>query len=278
MPAQRATKITIDSYTVKDSPNHFARFKHADLPDEFLTMLFFEHNEIPPDGRTLDEFREFFNRVGRHTLNPDGTLSIAHDVWTVTLTPGDEEVDLSLHVRNETDTDWHDLVSITACVSPKGWGYWKILGTTPDQAPPVSPTFADRETRNKTFISTKDGPFLLADRSKHFFDEETLSRILSLPYRTNVFRVGQHKAAPPFTDRGLIARHNKEKGWVLGYGWEDCLCVNANNPLDCLHPTTRIGPVVAGGERTIRGKIYLFQGTLDDLFARYDKDLGGSRQ
>jgi len=274
MPNDQSSKITLDHYTFDDTPLTFVRIEHADLREEFLTMLFFEHNEIPPEGSTLDEFREFFNRIGSYTLNPDGTLVAEQDMWTLKFSPADDCVDLELRVRNTTDRDWHDLVSITGCVSPLGWGAWKLQGVPRDEAHYAAPSFADKSTRDKTYISTNDGPFLLADRAKHFFDQETLDRVLALPYKTNVFRVKEHKAAPPFVDRGIVVRCNRGNGWVLGYGWEDTLCVNANNPLDCLHPTTRIGPLKAGCEKVIRGKVYLFQGELQDVFDRYDRDLG----
>ena len=274
MANEERQKIKVSHYTFDDTPLTFVRIEHADMEDEFITMLFFEHNEIPPEGNTLDEFREFFSRIGSYKLNSDGSVTAEQEMWTLNFTPVDDGVDLELCVRNTTDRDWHDLVAITGCVSPLGWGVWKLHGVPRDESPHAAPTFADKKTRDKTYISTKDGPFLLTDRAKHFVDQQTLDRVLDLPYRTNVFRVGDHKAAAPFVDRGIVVRYNKESGWLLGYGWQDWLCVNANNPLDCLHPTTRIGPLEAGGEKVIRGKIYLFQGTLDDVFERYDRDLG----
>ncbi len=273
MPGKQTSGIKLDYYTFADTPLTFVRLEHPDLRDEFLTMLFFEHNEIPPEGSTLDEFREFFNRIGSYSQNDDGTVVAEQDMWTLKFIPAADAVDLELRVRNKTDRDWHDLVSVTGCVSPLGWGVWRLHGVPRDESPYAAPTFADRETRDKTYISTEDGPFLLASRAKHFFDQQTLDRVLALPYKTNVFRVEEHKAAPPFVDRGIIVRCNRENGWVLGYGWEDTLCVNANNPLDCLHPTVRIGPLKAGSEKMIRGKVYLFQGTIQDAFDRYDGDL-----
>ena len=166
MTGEQAAKIKLDHYTFDDTPMTFMRIGHKDLADEFVTMLFFEHNEIPPEGSTLDEFREFFSRIGSYTLNDDGTIVAEQDMWTLKFAPADDGVDLELRVRNRTDRDWHDLVSVTGCVSPLGWGVWRLHGVPRDESPYAAPSFADRDTRDKTYISTKDGPFLLTDRSK----------------------------------------------------------------------------------------------------------------
>jgi hypothetical protein len=66
-------------------------------------------------------------------------------------------------------------------------------------------------------------------------------------------------------DTGLIARVNLEKTWVCGIYWERTSHVTVHHPADCLHSIVNIGGVPPHGKRAIWGKMYWFEGTLDDL-------------
>ena len=42
-----------------------------------------------------------------------------------------------------------------------------------------------------------------------------------------------------------------------------------------MHLSVNVGPLDQGESREIRGKIYLFKGTKEELLARYHQDFGG---
>jgi hypothetical protein len=50
--------------------------------------------------------------------------------------------------------------------------------------------------------------------------------------------------------------------------------VTDHHPADCLHGIVNIGGIPPKSKRSIRGKIYWFQGTLDDLAKRWRRDFG----
>lgn len=221
---------------------------------ESFGYRFFEHLEIFPP---LEGF--VFPDKAHFRLLGNGSAILENDIWQLSMKSLDDGIGLEFKIHNPTEFDWPPLCSLTACLSIVLWGTDREIG---------SPTFDNSVSREKTFISTPDGPYPLTGRYKHFFDRETPASIRALPYPTNVFRVPQHVDSSVLIDRGLVGRVSEE--WVLGYGWENCLNVNANNPMDCLHPTLKFGPLPAGGNKKIRGKIFLFPGDFNNLCKQFD--------
>jgi hypothetical protein len=89
----------------------------------------------------------------------------------------------------------------------------------------------------------------------------------------SMLRVGPYDAemlAP--IDIGLITRTDIDKTWVCGIFWEGTSHVTDHHPADCLHTIVNVGGVPAHSKRAIRGKIYWFKGSLDELQARCKKD------
>ena len=73
-------------------------------------------------------------------------------------------------------------------------------------------------------------------------------------------------------DCGLIARVDKVQTWVCGIYWERTTHVSDHHPADCLHAIVNIGGIPAHAKRALRGKIYWFKGTLQDLFDHWKRD------
>ena len=71
---------------------------------------------------------------------------------------------------------------------------------------------------------------------------------------------------------GLLLRESTDGQWVTGIAWERFVAVQAHNPWECMHLSIRIGPLGPGESKTIRGKIYLFEGDKKDLLQRYCED------
>ena len=73
-------------------------------------------------------------------------------------------------------------------------------------------------------------------------------------------------------DNGLIARIDKDKTWVCGIYWQRTSHVTGHHPADCLHSIVNIGDVPPHSKRAIRGKIYWFKGSLQDLAEHWKQD------
>ncbi len=74
----------------------------------------------------------------------------------------------------------------------------------------------------------------------------------------------------------LAAKLSKDGKTVLGLATSNAghLSFNFNRRTSCIHSNPRWGLLKPGQEVTARGKIYLFEGTLDELYQRYAKDFG----
>jgi len=77
-------------------------------------------------------------------------------------------------------------------------------------------------------------------------------------------------------DNGLIIRTNISNTWVCGIVWEQTSHVSDHHPADCLHSIVNIGNIPPYSKKTIRGKIYWFKGTKNDLLNHYRADFIGN--
>lgn len=77
------------------------------------------------------------------------------------------------------------------------------------------------------------------------------------------------------TTDGLIVRESVDGTSVAGMYWERAARVATHYPADCLHALVDLGSAPAGKPPVVRGKIYWFQGTKDDLLARWKQDFPG---
>lgn len=77
------------------------------------------------------------------------------------------------------------------------------------------------------------------------------------------------------TTNGLIVRESTDGKSVAGMYWERAARVATHYPADCLHALVDLGSAPAGKPPVVRGKIYWFKGTKDDLLAHWKKDFPG---
>ncbi|MBN1851977.1 MAG: hypothetical protein JW829_04605 [Pirellulales bacterium] len=88
-----------------------------------------------------------------------------------------------------------------------------------------------------------------------------------------VKEIGPYEAEVlPAIDCGLIARTDLAHQWVSGLFWERTSHVTNHHPADCLHSIVNIGNVPRNGQSAIRGKIYWFVGSLEELLERWRRD------
>ena len=82
---------------------------------------------------------------------------------------------------------------------------------------------------------------------------------------------------------GLILRESNDGEWgmgngewVMGIAWDRFLSTQGHNPWKSMHLSVNVGPLGQGQSRKIRGKLYLFKGTKEELLERYQRDFGGA--
>ena len=67
-------------------------------------------------------------------------------------------------------------------------------------------------------------------------------------------------------------RESSDSKWVTGVAWDRFLSCQGHNPWECMHLSTRVGPLKRGQSRELRGHIYLLPGNKEDLLEAWQDD------
>lgn len=179
--------------------------------------------------------------------------------------------DLSLEITNNTDHDWPAISAIIPCFNPGG-------STPGDPTKPLrkNPFFLDEE-RTNTYFQGKDGLELLKGKYPReiHFNHECHPAIMSWAKEREDGRfVFDDKW--PASDRdafaGIMIRESSDGRYVMGIGWESFISAQGHNTLNCMHLAAKVGPLRTGEKRTIRGRMYLFEGSKEDCLEAFEKD------
>jgi hypothetical protein len=185
--------------------------------------------------------------------------------------PAPDGADLLLTVTNLTRHDWPAIAAIIPCWSPG-----QVEGTNPNQPLPKTEALADREHDSTEFLSER-GLTPLTSRAIHFNHE----------LRRMVDRVSDHgqfvfsskwPTSEENAQAGILVRRSRDGKWVTGIGWEDYLSVQGHNPWSCMHVAVRVGPLQPNRSKTVRGRLYLFEGATTECWRRLERDLKVSRK
>ena len=71
---------------------------------------------------------------------------------------------------------------------------------------------------------------------------------------------------------GLLVRESEDRKWTMGIAWESFISAQGHNPWRCTHLSIRVGPLKKGEKKTIRGRIYLLNGSKEDCLKHFEKD------
>ncbi len=224
-------------------------------PDDMVVYLwFYEWNmfeAIEPGQHTQGTYK-LDRKLGK-----DGRAGvISSDALTLQVTAATDGADLKLTVRNRTDYDFPPIAAVIPCFNP-----------------------GPAETRNRQFANTNtyflgpEGLKKLVKREIHF--DAGVRDFVDREAKEGQY-VWSHKwpISEPNAVGGLIVRESTSGKWVCGIAWENFLSAQAHNPWECMHLSIRIGPLPRGESRTVRGKIYLFEGDKEELLRRYRDDFG----
>ena len=85
--------------------------------------------------------------------------------------------------------------------------------------------------------------------------------------------VGPYKALMQMPiDNSLITRTDVDEKWVSAIYWEQTSHVTNHHPADCLHSIINIGNIPPRSRKILRGKIYWFKGSKDQLYHHFTQD------
>lgn len=222
-------------------------------PGMAMYLWFYEwhmFDAVDPGQHTRGDYKQFkknFSKAG-------DVATLTSDVMTLHARAVRDGVDLSLTITNRSGHDWPELAGIIPCFNP---------------GPPTS--------RNQQFANTKtyfvgaDGLKQQKKREIHFADVLRTSIDQQSDAGTFVFS-NKWPTSETNAVRGLLMRESTDGQRVTGIAWEDYLSAQGHNPWQCMHLCIRVGPLKKGETRTLRGKIYLFKGTKDDCYRRYNSE------
>lgn len=195
------------------------------------------------------------------SVNKAGTEAeiLAPDMRLVMKTVADG-VELALEITNRSNHDWPDIAGIIPCFNP---------GAPNDQAErwPTAKLNAQFDHRNTWFVS-REGLTKLNEREIHF-DAALRSKINAAAIDDKFPFTHKWPTSPKNAHKGLMIRESANGKWVAGIAWEQFLSAQGHNPWQCMHLCVNVGPLKQGETKSIRGRIYLFEGDKDDCYRLY---------
>jgi hypothetical protein len=240
------------------------------VKDMAMFLWFYEwtmFGAVNSGEHTLGRFEDF-----QRSANPDQTEAKALDhAFRLTVRAVETGADLLLEVTNKSDHDWPALAAIIPCLSPgmlaANLGVRQAEGPPTNIAPPRNPAFANE----KTFFLGPTGLVPLEHRELHF--NAKLREAIDAAAQNGRFVFSEKwPTARPDAVGGIIVRESTDGAWASGIAWNDFLSVQAHNPWRCMHLGVRVGPLKRNDTKTLRGKLYLFQGTKEDCLRHYQAD------
>jgi len=223
----------------------------VDRPDMSMYLWFYEWN-------MFDAFRARQHSPGSYQsfariMSKDGrSAELRSDSISLRAVAVHDGAVLTLSIHNRSGHHWPDIAGIIPCFNPG-----------PKESP--NPEFVNRNT----WFPGPEGLARQQGREIHF--NAGLRGQIDAQQDENSQFVFSYKWPTSAVDAasGLMLRESNDGQWVSGIAWERFLSAQGHNPWECMHLCVRVGPLARGESRTIRGKIYLFKGTRDDLWNRY---------
>lgn len=271
----------------------FVTFTNRLHPDNRIGYRIFEHTPIiygpmPRDVREAGMDVAESVRLEKAFAKRPGVLTIRHEIdeehwirqdWTFYMAPVKDGIDMLLVVEtfNEglpsyygvqqcfrmsgrTNIEWRQKIARTPAFSE--YDLW-----AGEKEPPVeaSLTWVRRKGQWQKLPATRETVGARTPLGVRIDDQRTQGKPMD--------KVGPYEAKmlKPIDD-GLMTRSNVEGTWVSGIFWERTSHVTNHHPADCLHCIVNIGGIPPHTKRAIRGKIYWFRGTKNDLVKHYERD------
>ncbi len=190
--------------------------------------------------------------------NADGSLSFE---WTFdnqsaggSLKPNKEDVDLEFWLENRRDRAVQLALQLCAVLT--------------------SSIFEDR-TLERSWIHTAGKWKRMSETNRGGGKRE----LCHYPIKggPEVGDAGDWGGSPELVDAPVAAATSPDSRYVFGISFAQPRSIVSNTLIPCLHADPVAPPCPPGGQAKVRGKLYLLEGTLDDLLARVRRDTAGPR-
>ncbi len=228
-----------------------------DQPGMSIYLWFYEWNmfEAVQSGQyTHADFAQFSHHIdgkGRRAEIRGADMALKF----VAVRDGAE---MRLRITNRSDHDWPELAGIIPCFNP-------------GRAELLNPLFANRNT---WFVGPEG--LVRQDQREIHFNTDLRGRVEARSDHGQFAWSRKWPTSPINATAGLLLRESSDGKWTAGIAWERFLSAQGHNPWECMHLCVLVGPLKKGETRTVRGRIYLFEGTRDDCLARYRRDFAKS--
>ena len=218
-------------------------------------------------------------RAGEHTtgladwkwgiVSTQSYAQTSGDWFDLSVTAVEDGAELQLKVTNTSDREWPEIAAIIPCFNP-GYDGPKRTNAIPN------PNFYD-DGHDHTYFYGEDGFDLLAGEAPReiHFNDSLRSTIENWDKQGDDGPFVWHHKWPTSkrnAHRGLLVRESEDRSQTMAIAWEDFLTAQGHNPWKCMHLSIRVGPLTPGESKSIRGKMYLFEGSKEDLLKKLKKD------
>ena len=235
-------------------------FQAPQDPDMKVYLWFYEWNmfEARSPGQhthgTIQKEKKINESATRVEIGPENLRLVVE--------AGVDYADLSLTIVNDSMHNWPEIAAIIPCFNP---------------GPPKHSErgqYADKQNvqfaNTRTYFHGPCGLERLMRREIHFNDR--LRQAVNLQAKNGEYVFSEKWPTGKANARsGILIRESTNRRWVTAIAWEEFLSAQAHNPWECMHLSVRVGSLKAGEKRTIKGKVYLFQGSKEDCFKRYEE-------
>ncbi len=229
--------------------------------DRTMYLWFYEWNmfEARRQGIHTGGSYLFERRIGDH----GNSATIRAPGMTLTMKGVGGGAELSLKITNQTGHAWPDIAGIIPCFNP---------GTPTSQTArfPVA-KLTEQFNNRKTWFLGRDGLASLEKREIHFNSDLRKQIDAAATDGLHPFSF-KWPTSPANSHGGLLIRDSTDSKWVTGIAWDRFLSAQGHNPWQCMHLGINVGPLEPGKSRTVRGKIYLFEGDKEECLRRYRAD------
>jgi len=200
-------------------------------------------------------------------VDESGSVAVMDGDWLrLRADATDDGAALSLTLANTSDHDWPSIAAIIPCLNP---GH-------PERPMERNSLFLD-EAHTLTYFLGENGLDSIAGafpREIHF-DHARQADIASWEKEdeSGAFVFG---GKWPTSERdayaGIMIRESCDGRYVMGIAWESFLSAQGHNPWNCMHLSVRVGPLARGESRTIRGRLYLMEGSKETCLQAFERD------
>jgi predicted amidohydrolase len=290
LPAQESVRSPITVQQVK--PN-FITISNDDHGDNRVGYRFHEHEpiaygDVPLSERHAGIYPDRDQARVEDFLKAEDVFMYVHVIeksahwsrqeWTYYMLPVADGIEILWHIRT-FEEGLPAYCGVQQCFRMSGEtniGWRKDVACTP--AFSEYDLWATQDTGHRTSLTRvlRGGKWVEIPASDHAVGARTPLGIAVDQMRTGgrlMEYVGPYEAhMDQPVDVGLITRSNREGTWVSGIFWERTSHVTDHHPADCIHTIVNIGNIPPYSSRLIRGKIYWFQGTPDNLQQHYSAD------